>query len=158
MSQTYYWMKQAQIIAKQALPFDVPVGALIVKEADNLAESKLISIAYNQRELNNKISSHAEIIAIEKAAQKLNDWRLDNYTLYITLEPCLMCCGAILQSRLKKIIFGAYDKKNGFSFSLKKYADIQVIGGILEEECELLLSDFFQSLRQKNLQCKDKKH
>ena len=99
-------MKQAQIIAKQALPFDVPVGALIVKEADNLAESKLISIAYNQRELNNKISSHAEIIAIEKAAQKLNDWRLDNYTLYITLEPCLMCCGAILQSRLKKIVFG----------------------------------------------------
>jgi tRNA(adenine34) deaminase len=140
-------MRQAKIIAQKALPYDVPVGALIVQETNNFTESKLISVAYNEREISNKITAHAELLAIERAAHKLNDWRLDNCTLYITLEPCLMCCGAILQSRLKKIIFGAYDLKAGLSFYLQNQSNIQVIGGILEEECELLLSNFFKNLR-----------
>ncbi len=127
--------------AKKALPLDVPIGAIITD-----SNNKIISKAYNLREKNQSSLDHAEIIAIKQACQILQNWRLDNCKIYITLEPCLMCTGAIIESRISTVIFGAYNDLSPTSnFLIKK--DIKVYGGILEKNCLNILKSFFSSKR-----------
>ena len=138
---------QAQIAANQ---LEVPVGAVIVYG------NEVISTGYNKRELAKNSLAHAEIEAINNACNKLDRWRLSGCTLYVTLEPCPMCMGAIINSRIDKVIFGAYDSKAGACGSvlnLTKFGlnhDVIIEGGILESECATLLSEFFKNLRKKN--------
>lgn len=127
---------------------DIPVGAVIVKDGE------VIATGFNTKELDNDITSHAEIIAIRKAEKYLNNWRLDDCDLYVTLEPCPMCGWAILQSRIRTVYFGSYDVNYGaFSskIDLRKISNnqnLKVYGGILEDECNDLLNEFFQTLRK----------
>lgn len=125
---------------------EVPVGAVIVKD------DVVISKAYNLRESRNTSLAHAEILAIEKACKKLKSWRLDGCTMYVTLEPCLMCAGAITQSRIKKVIIGALDEKNGVVESIANVFDIKTTTKVEyelqnEEECSKIISKFFKELR-----------
>ena len=128
---------------------DVPVGAIILDRA-----GEVISTGVNQRELMNNPIGHAEIIAIEKAASSLGDWRLDGCTLVVTLEPCAMCAGAIAQSRIAKVVFGAWDEKAGAVGSKwdllrdpRQLYKPEVISGVLKDECAALLTEFFQPKR-----------
>jgi tRNA(adenine34) deaminase len=128
---------------------DVPVGAIILNK-----EGDVISTGANQRELSNSPVAHAEIIAIEKAAKAIGDWRLDGCTLVVTLEPCAMCAGAIAQARIPRLVFGAWDEKAGAVGSQwdllrdpRQLHKPEVISGVLAEECAKLLGDFFQSKR-----------
>jgi tRNA(adenine34) deaminase len=128
---------------------DVPVGALIVNEA-----GEILSIGKNEREKDNDPTAHAEILAIRRAGEKLGSWRLDDLTLIVTLEPCVMCAGAILQSRLKRLVFGAFDQKAGAVGSsldvirdVRALSKVEVISGVLEKECAKLLTDFFATKR-----------
>ncbi|MDX1920678.1 MAG: nucleoside deaminase [Candidatus Caenarcaniphilales bacterium] len=138
------WMQRTLVLAQQALPVDVPVGAIVVD-----SQGKLVSEAYNQRELLQKPSAHAEVLALDEAAKSLKNWRLNGCTLYVTLEPCSMCSGLIVQSRISRVVFGAYDPKDGFvsSKSALSLESLQVYGGILEDECSELLKGFFQARR-----------
>lgn len=142
-------MTKALLLAKEAAQKgEVPVGAVIVKDG------KIIAEAYNTREKDKNALSHAETIAISKACQKLGRWRLSDCELYVTLEPCPMCTGAILNARLKKIVFGAYDEAAGSCLSvLNMPCDYfsykgQIIGGYMEKECKAVLTDFFTALRK----------
>ena len=150
MDKEIKYMKEAIKEAKKAyLIGEIPVGAIIVYK------DKIIARGYNKRETNNQAIDHAEIIAIKKASKKLNSWRLDDCTLYITLEPCVMCSGAIIQSRISKVIYGAYDNRFGCHKSITNLFDIKfnhnvlINGGILEEECSSLIKSFFKELREK---------
>lgn len=126
---------------------EIPVGAVIVKDG------KIISRAFNTREKDDDISSHAEILAIRKAEKILNNWRLDDCEMYVTLEPCPMCGWAILQSRIKTLYFASYDINYG-AFSSKIdlrtlcNSKLQVYGGIKEKECDKILDNFFKNLRK----------
>lgn len=145
------FMRRALELAEQARQADeVPVGALIVKN------NQIISEAYNQREGLRQSTAHAEILAIQEACRKLGAWRLSGCTLYVTLEPCLMCAGAISQSRLDKIIYGARDPKGGAVDSLYECLRdtrlnhrCEVGSGLREQECSRILSDFFKQRRSK---------
>ena len=128
---------------------DVPVGALIVNEA-----GEILSLGKNEREKDNDPTAHAEILAIKRAGEKLGSWRLDDLTLIVTLEPCVMCAGAILQSRLKRLVFGAFDQKAGAVGSsldvirdVRALSKVEVVSGVLEKECAKLLTDFFATKR-----------
>jgi tRNA(adenine34) deaminase len=128
---------------------DVPVGALIVNEA-----GEILSSGKNEREKDNDPTAHAEILAIKRAGEKLGSWRLDDLTLIVTLEPCVMCAGAILQSRLKRLVFGAFDQKAGAVGSsldvirdVRALSKVEVVSGVLEKECAKLLTDFFATKR-----------
>ena len=145
------YMKEAIKQAKKAeMIEDVPVGCVIVQDG------RIISRGYNQRTVNQQTEDHAEMIAIRKACKKLNSWRLEGCTIYVTLEPCPMCAGAIFQARMDRIVYGAKDYKAG---ALGSKMDIfateglnhypEITGGILEEECSRMLSDFFKKLRNK---------
>lgn len=140
-----FWMRQAVEIARQALPVDVPVGALI------LHAGQMIATGYNRRELDRDPVGHAEILALRAAAQKLGRWRLSETILYVSLEPCPMCAAAIQQARVGAVIFGAYDPLMGACGShlnlLPDSPTLPVLGGILEEPCSSLLKDFFKSKR-----------
>lgn len=141
-------MQEAIKIA-QSSGADVPIGALITKNGE------IISFACNEREKNNDPSAHAEILAIREAAKHFNNWRLDDCELYVTLEPCPMCAWAILQSRIKTVYFGSYDKQYGAfgsAMDLISHAksDIKIYGGIMEEECDKILEEFFKQIRTKN--------
>ena len=123
---------------------DVPVGAIIVKDG------KIIAKAHNKRELLKSTCAHAEILAIKKANKKLKCSRLDGADIYVTKEPCLMCMGAILSARIRKIYFGVEDKRFGtqdLAVNNKFNHKCEIEGGILEEDCEELLTNFFRSLR-----------
>ena len=138
-------MKRAIEIAKQANG-EIPVGAIIVKDGD------IIASAYNQKEINNDVTSHAEILAIRKAEQELGQWRLDNCEMYVTLEPCPMCAWAIINSRIKTLYFGSYDTNYGAlgsKIDLRKIVNskLKVFGGILEDECNNILKKYFENLR-----------
>ncbi|NLK70793.1 MAG: nucleoside deaminase [Clostridiales bacterium] len=148
-------MREALKLARIAYDLgEVPVGAIVV----NRVNGKIIGRGYNLRETNKNPLAHAEIIAINQAAEVLGGWRLINCDIYVTLEPCPMCCGAIINSRIKNVIFGAYDKKSGSVRSIQEMFELpynhkpMAIGGILEEECSAILSDFFKELRIKNNQ------
>jgi tRNA(adenine34) deaminase len=140
------FMQKAIKIAKKA-GNDVPVGALIVKG------TKIIASACNEKEKNNDPTAHAEIIAIRQATAFLNNWRLDDCELYVTLEPCPMCTWAILQSRIKTVYFGSYDIQYGALGSvldLRNQANskLKVYGGILEKECNNIIRAFWENKRQ----------
>ncbi len=135
--------------AKKALDYgDVPVGAVIVKEG------KVIAKAHNMREKNQVSTHHAEILAIEKACEKLGSWHLDGCSIYVTLEPCPMCAGAIINSRIGDVYFGAKEHKTGSVgsvinlFALDYTFTPRIHYGILENECKSLLKDFFEKLRK----------
>lgn len=139
-------MQKAIELANQS-GADVPVGALIVKNGEIIAES------HNKREKTNDITAHAEILAIKKASQVLGNWRLDECELYVTLEPCPMCAWAILQSRIKTVYFGSYDRQYGALgtvVDLKKHANsnLKVYSGILEEECDNIINKFWKKKRE----------
>lgn len=145
-----YFMKRALSKAKTAAKYgEVPIGAVIVKDGEVIASGR------NMREKKNNALHHAEIIAIDRACKKTGAWRLNDCTLYVTMEPCPMCAGAIVNSRIKRVVFGCYDKKAGALgtvFNLHDYPlnhKYEVEGGILEKECALILSDFFSELRKK---------
>ena len=128
---------------------DVPVGALIVNDA-----GEIVSFGKNEREKDNDPTAHAEIVAIRNASEKIDSWRLDDLTLIVTLEPCVMCAGAILQSRLKRLVFGAFDQKAGAVGSsldvirdVRALSKVEVVSGVLEKECAKLLTDFFATKR-----------
>ena len=150
MTEKEKFMKEALKEAKKAYKKEeIPVGAVIVKDG------KILARAHNLREKNQCATAHAEILAIEKASKKLNAWRLEECEMYVTLEPCMMCMGAIINSRIKKIYIGTLDPKTGSCESvidIKNYKFnhvVEIETGILKEECEYILKDFFKMLRKK---------
>jgi len=129
---------------------EVPIGAVIVQN------DEVVASAYNLRETEQRSVAHAELLAIDEACKKLRTWRLEDATLYVTLEPCPMCAGAIVLSRVKRVVFGAYDPKGGCAGTLLNLLEFEkfnhqaeVVGGMLEEECVSLLTTFFRELRQR---------
>ena len=143
-------MKEALKQAKKAYDkLEVPVGAVIVKDG------KIIARAYNQKEEKNDTTNHAEILAIKKASKKLGSWRLTDCDMYVTLEPCSMCAGALIQSRIRKVYIGASDEKTGACGSVLNLLEdykfnhkVEVEKGVLQEECENVLKEFFKELRK----------
>lgn len=146
-----HYMSQALSLAAQAGQIgEVPVGALLVCNGAIVAE------AYNDKETSLTPTGHAEIKAIEKAAQTLKRWRLTDCELYVTLEPCVMCAGAIIQARLKRVIYGARDPKGGAVHSLYEVLTdtrlnhrVEVTEGVMRDECAKVLTDFFRLRREK---------
>ena len=143
-----YYMSLALNEAKKAYKKgEVPIGCVIVKD------DKVIAKAYNKREGLGLSLAHAEVLAIKKACKKLHDWRLEGCTMYITLEPCVMCSGAIIQSRIPKVVYGALDYRFGTHKSIMNLFDVKfnhtvdIRGGVMEEECSSLIKDFFKDLR-----------
>jgi tRNA(adenine34) deaminase len=143
-------MQQAIELARGASNFDdVPVGALIVNE-----QGEVLATGQNLREKNNDPTAHAEIVAIKNAGNKIGNGRLDDLTLVVTLEPCVMCAGAIAQSRMKRLVFGAFDEKAGAVGSIwdvipdpRALNRPEVVSGVLADQCALLLKDFFNTKR-----------
>lgn len=152
MDRDNYFLKEAVKQAKKAGEIgDVPIGCVIV------FEDKIIARAYNRRNRDKSTLAHAEIIAIKKACKKLGDWRLEDCTMYITLEPCPMCAGAIIQSRIKKVVLGAMNPKAGCAGSIinilqtdgfNHKTEISLIDEPLHSECVSLLTSFFKALRE----------
>jgi tRNA(adenine34) deaminase len=144
------WMEKALALARKAGSCsEVPIGALVV------AKGKIVGRGYNLRETRRRPTAHAELLAIEAAARKLGQWRLAETTLYVTLEPCLMCWGAIVLARIPRVVYGAKDPKAGVCGSVLSLHQEgrfnhrpKVEGGVLAEECGKLLSDFFLGLRR----------
>jgi tRNA(adenine34) deaminase len=143
------WMRLALIQAKMAFEQgEVPIGAVVVHKG------QVIAVAHNEREQKNDPTAHAEVLAIQRAAEVLGTWRLTDAILYVTLEPCPMCAGAILQSRIKQLVYGAMDLKGGATGSVLNVLDytlwnhrVDVVAGVLEEECSDILKLFFRKLR-----------
>ena len=143
-------MQAALSLAKVAADKgDVPVGAIVVNEA-----GEIFGTGQNLREQNNDPTAHAEIVALRNASEKLGSWRLDDLTIVVTLEPCAMCAGAILQSRIKRLVFAAWDEKAGAVGSVmdvirdpRALTRVEVITGIMEKECSEVLKDFFNTKR-----------
>lgn len=150
MTQCERYMKEAIKQAKKAATIgDVPIGAVIVEN------DKIVARAYNQRNKKKTTLAHAELLAIEKASKKLGDWRLEDCTMYVTLEPCQMCAGAIVQARMKKVVVGAMNPKAGCAGSVLNILQMEEFNhqveletGILGKECGELMSDFFRKLRE----------
>ncbi len=148
-----HWMQAAltqanQCLRKPPLPTDVPIGAVCV------LDNKIIGVGHNMRELRGDPAAHAEVLALQQAARHLQSWHLEKVTLYVTLEPCAMCAGAIWQSRLSRLVFGAWDAKAGACGSIydiprdpRLNHQMQVRGGVMEEECKMLLQNFFKAKR-----------
>jgi tRNA(adenine34) deaminase len=149
MEQDLYYMRAAIEEAKKAEAImEVPIGAVIVKDG------RIIAKGHNLRETEQRSVAHAELLAIDEACRNLGTWRLEDATLYVTLEPCPMCAGAIVLSRVRRVVFGAYDPKGGCAGTLmnllteeKFNHQAEVEGGVLEEECGQLLTHFFRGLR-----------
>jgi len=150
------YMKAAIREAKKAYKLEeVPIGCVIVQN------DKIIARGYNRRNTDKNTLAHAEISAIKKASKKTGDWRLEDCTMYVTLEPCQMCAGAIVQSRLGKVVIGSMNPKAGCAGSvinllqMKQFNhQVEMVTGVLEEECSTMLSGFFQELREKKKQAK----
>ncbi len=151
MTENEKYMKEAIRQAKKALALDeVPIGCVIVYEG------KIIGRGYNRRNTDKSTLAHAEMLAIKKASRKINDWRLEDCTLYVTLEPCQMCAGAIVQARIPRVVIGSMNPKAGCGGSVLNLLEeerfnhqAEVVRGVLEEECSALLTDFFKALRKK---------
>lgn len=154
------YMKQAIRQAQKAYALgEVPIGCVIVYE------DKVIGRGYNRRNTDKNTLSHAEITAINKASKKTGDWRLEGCTLYVTLEPCQMCSGAIVQARISKVVIGSMNPKAGCAGSVLNILNmpefnhqVETITGILEEECSQMLKTFFQELRIRNKEQKNSRH
>ena len=139
-------LKQAEIACKKQ---DVPVGAVIVKDG------KIVAKAYNKKEKKQNATYHAEVLAINKACKKFKNFRLEGCTMFVTLEPCAMCCGAIIASRISKVVFGAFDENYGCAGSKYNLLQdkafehtVEVKGGVLQEDCQKLLKEFFKTIRK----------
>lgn len=151
MTNEIKYMKAAMREAKKALALDeVPIGCVIVQN------DKIIARGYNRRNTDKNALAHAEMAAIRKASKKTGDWRLEDCTMYVTLEPCQMCAGAIVQSRMKKVVISTMNPKAGCAGSVmnllqvaKFNHQVEIERGVLEEECSTMLSDFFRALREK---------
>lgn len=151
MTKDEKYMKEALKQAKKAaMAGDVPIGCVIVYK------DSIIARGYNKRNARKTTLAHAELLAIEKASRRLGDWRLEECTMYITLEPCQMCAGAILQARISKVVVGAMNKKAGCAGSVLNLLQnpafnhqVEFEHGVLGEECSVMLSDFFRELRSK---------
>ncbi len=149
MENDVFFMNKAIEAAKKAREIgEVPIGAVIV------VNGEIVSTAYNLREKDQRSIAHAEILAIDKACKALGTWRLEDATLYVTLEPCAMCAGAIVLSRVKRVVYGAKDPKGGCAGSLMNLLDekrfnhqVELATGVEEDICSSLLSDFFKELR-----------
>ncbi len=144
------YMRKALLLARKAFDMDeVPVGAIIVKKSTG----EIVGRGYNRRETDKSPLAHAEIEAIARASETLGGWRLIGCEMFVTLEPCPMCCGAIINSRLERVVFGAYDKKAGSVCSVQNMFELpynhkpEISGGVLESECSEILSEFFRDLR-----------
>lgn len=156
MTQDEKYMKAALREAKKAYCLDeVPIGCVIVQN------DKIIARGYNRRNTDKNTLAHAELSAIKKASKKTGDWRLEDCTMYVTLEPCQMCAGAIVQSRLGKVVIGSMNPKAGCAGSvinllqMKQFNhQVEMVTGVLVEECSMMLSGFFQELREKKKQAK----
>ena len=142
------WIRRCMELAQRAASEDeVPVGALIVRNGELIAE------AYNRREQDHSVLGHAELLCIHQADQKLERWRLEDCTLYSSLEPCVMCAGAIVQARFGRVVYGASDPKAGGQslFGLLNHARlnhrVELVGGVLADDCGLILSEFFRRKR-----------
>ena len=152
------FMKEAIRQAKKAYALrEVPIGCVIVYEG------KIIARGYNRRNTDKNTTSHAEINAIRKASKKLGDWRLEGCTLYVTLEPCQMCAGAIVQARIDKVVIGSMNPKAGCAGSVLNLLEmdgfnhkVEVERGVREEECSTMLSGFFKELRMEKAKAKAK--
>ena len=148
-----HWMQQALMLAKKAAENgDVPVGAVIINGQGNL-----IAEGYNCKEKHHDPTGHAEVIAIRQASQKLQSWHLEDCTLYVTLEPCIMCAGTIIQSRLGLLVYGVDDPKSGTIRTVLNLPDsaasnhrLSVLSGICEQECRQQLQNWFKQIRIKN--------
>ena len=144
-------MRKALAQAEKAAKLgEMPIGAVIVHDG------KIIARGYNKREKGKNALLHAEVVAIDKACKKLGGWRLPNCQMYVTLEPCPMCAGAILNSRIEKVYFGAYDSKSGCAGSRLNLLDmnlcnysVETVGGVLEKECSEIIKNFFSLLRRR---------
>ncbi|MUT67923.1 tRNA adenosine(34) deaminase TadA [Paenibacillus sp. NEAU-GSW1] len=144
------WMRHAIEEARRAeLIGEVPIGAIVVKDGE------IIGRGYNLREINHDPTAHAEMVAIREACDKLGAWRLLDCTLYVTLEPCPMCAGAIVQSRIKRVVYGTGDPKAGCAGTLMNLLqeprfnhETELTSGVLQEECATLLTQFFRKLRK----------
>ncbi|WP_442597311.1 tRNA adenosine(34) deaminase TadA [Neobacillus sp. D3-1R] len=153
------YMKEAIIEAKKAQDkAEVPIGAIIV------LDGKIIARGHNLRECQQNAIAHAELLAIEQACKDVGSWRLENAELYVTLEPCPMCSGAIILSRIKRVIYGAADPKGGCAGTLMNLLQddrfnhkSEITSGVLEEECSSLLSAFFRGIRERKKQEKLRK-
>ena len=151
MDQDQRFMREAIRQAKKAYALDeVPIGCVIVYEG------RIIARGYNRRNTDKNTLAHAELIAIKKASKKLGDWRLEGCTMYITLEPCQMCAGAIVQARVSRVVVGSMNPKAGCAGSVLNLLQMEAFNhqvelatGVLEEECSKMLSGFFQELRRK---------
>ena len=151
MEQHERYMRQAIKLAKKAADMgEVPIGCVIVYEG------KVIGRGYNRRTTDHNALAHAEITAIRKACKKMGDWRLEDCTMYVTLEPCQMCSGAIVQSRMKKVVIGCMNPKAGCAGSVLNILQVDAFNhqveieqGVLEEECSQMLTDFFKALRKR---------
>lgn len=151
MTEDERYMREAIKQAKKAYALDeVPIGCVIVQD------NKIIARGYNRRNTDKNALAHAEISAIKKASKKTGDWRLEDCTMYVTLEPCQMCAGAIVQSRMKKVVIGAMNPKAGCAGSVINILQMkqfnhqaEMENGILEKECADMLSTFFKELREK---------
>lgn len=145
------YMKTAIKEAKKALALgDVPIGCVIV------CDGRIIGRGYNRRTADKNVLSHAEINAVKKACKKMGDWRLENCTMYVTLEPCPMCAGAIVQARIPRVVIGCMNPKAGCAGSVLNLLDekgfnhrVQTEIGVMEEECSKLMRDFFKELRKR---------
>ena len=143
-------MQQAIALAKDAaIHNDVPVGALVVND-----QGEVLGTGHNLREESNDPSAHAEIVAMRNAASKISNWRMDDLTMIVTLEPCAMCAGAISQSRFKRLVFGAWDEKAGAVGSVwdvirdqRNLNKVEVVSGVLDKECSQILTNFFEGKR-----------
>ena len=152
MEQHIKYMKEALKQAKKAYALgEVPIGCVIVYQ------DKIIARGYNRRNTDKNTLAHAEITAINRASKKLGDWRLEECTLYVTLEPCQMCSGAIIQSRITNVVMGCMNPKAGCGGSILNILEMpqfnhqaNVVRGVMEEECSLILQDFFKQLRVRN--------
>ena len=144
------FMREAIVLAKEAESLgEIPVGALVVN-----SKSEIIARAYNLRETDKSATAHAEILAIEEACASLGAWRLNECTLYVTLEPCPMCAGALVNSRIERVVFGAYDMQAGCCGSVVNFNaypfnhSFEITGGVLEKECKEVLTEFFKKRRK----------
>ena len=157
MTEQEKYMKQAIREARKAYALgEVPIGCVIVNEG------KIIGRGYNRRNTDKSTLSHAEITAIKKASKKMGDWRLEGCTLYVTLEPCQMCAGAIVQARIDEVVMGSMNPKAGCGGSILNLLEmpeynhqVKVTRGIMEEECSQMLTNFFKELRIRNKQEKE---
>jgi tRNA(adenine34) deaminase len=157
MIQDEKYMKAAILQAKKAYALDeVPIGCVIVRDG------KIIARGYNRRNTDKNALAHAELSAIRRASKKTGDWRLEDCTMYVTLEPCQMCAGAIVQARMKRVVIATMNPKAGCAGSIFNLLQVdafnhqvEITRGVLEEDCAFLLSQFFRELREKKKERKD---